>query len=300
MDNKKIIIGHHISKGGHRMDEAIELATAQVAKHGVKLGALQLFAVGPLAVKDNLSEAEMLAIGALHGPIKIIHGSYFDNPWGSKPYLAKKIIKREFEIGQAIGAKGLVIHLAKKPPNEIAAIIPELLGLRGSTNQTILYLEIESYKPNEGTYETPAKIKALFDLIEPSIRPHIGLCIDTAHLWAANVNVRTAISPDEANEGLDMAQWLANLPPIEHVMVHLNDQIWPKGSGRDEHAPLAYGTIWSEDKSGLITIIQHSINNQWPIILERKEDKPKIHGRPLISNIDSDYITLADLGFLEP
>lgn len=299
-------IGNHVHKNGRKMHLAIAEDIKKAAEMGVKMTCCQIYVVGPRNNKQTLSNEEIDGIKRLTSdeanPIDVIvHSSYLSNPWGSKPEFGIHLIKKELEICDQIGAKGLVVHLAKRPREQIVEKLPELFV---NSPVSIVYLEIESYKPSEGTYETPAKICRLFDEIKnrhPALLPKLGLCIDTAHLWAAGVDMS---SDQLAKHWLDRVTCLDS---ISNVMFHLNDQIWALGAGRDQHAPLTYGTLWgaynttignkSSENSGLVEILQYIENKDIIAVLERHENEPKINGQPEISNILSDYMVINELGF---
>lgn len=303
-------IGCHVNKNNSSYSEEIQRYINMAKDANVVMECAQIFVIGPRNTKESVDDGEIESLRGLIDTAKIdlyVHGSYLDNPWGRRPALGIHLIRKELEICDAIGAKGLVVHLAKVPPGDIAAMLPKLLkGRMKSSKETKLFLEIESYKASQNTYEKPSKILNLFGLIEKEFEgvsadpfDYIGLCIDTAHLWAAGVDISTSDK---------VAKWLELVEesPIRHYMIHLNDQIWPKGSGRDEHAPLCYGTIWSDyhpnsvcdyRKSGLYEFMSWAESQDIPCVLERKPDKPKIDNKPEINNIESDFMIIGEMGF---
>lgn len=301
----KMPLGNHIHRDGKKFPEAIARDIARAKSAGVEMKSGQIFVIGPQSTRENLDEEEKKQLKSITdgGFQLIVHSSYLSNPWGRKPGFGAHLVKRELEICDEIGAKGLVVHLARKPPDEIADMIPKLLK---SSPKTRLFLEIESYKADDNTYETTAKISRLVEKIVAKgvSKEAFGICIDTAHIWAAGVDISDYSS---------MRLYIENIKQNEvELMVHLNDQIWALGSGRDEHAPLAYGTIWGiynpdayidgmerkdiED-SGLAAMLDWVETEDICVILERKPDKPKINSRPLIDNILSDYTLIGKLEY---
>lgn len=331
-------IGNHVEKAGLRMHEAIRRDMKISEQAGVKMTCCQIFVMGPRNVNQGgLSPEERIGIANLvkETGLKIfVHGNYFDCICGVKKQWAWSLVRKELEICDEIGAAGLVIHLPKVAAKEIAATIPEML--QGGT-KTRLYLEIESYKPTETTtYELPRKIAVLMQELFALERSHlhlnvkrdIGICLDTAHAWAAGVDIA---------EYEDAKKWLREMTEAAggcNVIMHLNDQINAKGSGKDQHAPLAYGTIWGAylkngtvEKCGLHAVVEwlhertidqtidqtigqnigqttDQKTNQRCCILERKNHEPKIKVEnaetgtvylPTIDNIISDYLVLSKL-----
>ena len=171
---------------------------------------------------------------------------------------------------------GVVIHLPKKPPTEIYKGIRRL-----ELGNSRLILEMESYHANENTYETPEKAKALFThLIDNGIsKSNLGFCIDTAHLHSAGIDIKS-----RENAQLYLDKLTSLMPPQIPIMVHLNDQAHAFASGKDNHASLTYGTLWSEynvetgtkklDESGIIPFLTYPSTNamDYPVIIERKPE----------------------------
>jgi len=90
--------------------------------------------------------------------------------------------------------------------------------------------------------------------------PRLGLCLDTAHVFEAGFDVRTAAGLDEALARLDAACGLERL-----VMLHLNDSKTPFGSNRDRHENIGGGEIGLE---GFRAIVNHPAFADVPGILE--------------------------------
>lgn len=308
-------IGNHVTKDGVAMDTAINNQLILAESNGVRLSCVQIFLIGPQNTRENLNEYEKSGISKIinTGVRVYAHASYLSNPWGAKSAFGISLASREMSICDEIGIRGLVVHLARKPPADIAAAIPSILA---KSKNSILFLEIESYKPltadvtstTSCTYETPHKLGELMRAIvaaNPSNMDRIGICIDTAHLWAAGVDIST-----HAN----MSKWIydahaeMSAAGCTNYLIHLNDQIWTLGGGRDEHAPLLRGTIWGRfnterngldtpENSGLKSVLEWAAANNVDMILERKSTKPVIKdfSGTIVNNILSDYHVLREM-----
>jgi len=283
------LLGHHVGKEGVKtFDEA--LAAANDAT-------VQVFVVGPRNSRA-LSAADLDAIKADATKRHVyVHASYLSNLWGRKPEFGRMICRNELAICDDIGAAGYVLHLARAP---VAAIASELKILSDQPFATRIFLEIESYRAEANTYETAEKLRVLFaELAAANLDlDKFGVCVDTAHLWAAGETL------DSAESAAAWFDKLSGVAQIKHYLIHLNDQTHAKGAGRDEHAPLAYGTIWGKyntaatDKSaididklktsGLYSVLQWAVANSVDMILERRSNKPKINNLPIGNNILSD------------
>ena len=90
--------------------------------------------------------------------------------------------------------------------------------------------------------------------------PRLGLCLDTAHVFEAGFDLRTAAGLDEALARLDAACGLERL-----VMLHLNDSKTPFGSNRDRHENIGEGEI---GRDGFRAIVNHPAFADVPGILE--------------------------------
>ena len=87
-----------------------------------------------------------------------------------------------------------------------------------------------------------------------------GICLDTAHLFAAGIPAHTA-------EGLEeMVLHLQELDLLSALgLVHLNDSKTPFASGRDRHDNPGEGLIGSD---GLSRLVRHPAFRMVPFILE--------------------------------
>lgn len=276
-------IGNHVQLGEQSASQTIKENIARAKSAGINLAAIQIFVSGPAnsRVMEKSRQDEIKKIIAETKIELYVHGSYFDNPWGPKANFATHNILRELAICDHIGASGLVIHLARAAPADITAAIKKICKNGAATK---IFLEIESYFGNDLTYETPAKIAALANLLKSAgLINKVGFCIDTAHLWSAGVDIR---SKEAA------AQWIAGYSSAAagfETIIHLNDQVYEFGSGRDEHHALGYGTIWSQDNSGILPFLEMGHT----MILERRENKPAIPS--VADNIKSDYSLISQL-----
>lgn len=267
------MLGFHVRKEG---SESNDLATN--LQESVRIlsdydfqPCAQIFVTGPKSYKEiKMNKDKIKEIMAPYG--LVIHGSYIDNPWGDSIHRKRAIknIRREMKIAEDIGANGVIVHLGAGINND--NILKEVIsGLRDST--VTLWLEINAAKPSEGTFETPSKIRKLYDSLQNiNTTIDIGLCIDTAHLHSCGVSISTY------NQAIT---WLGGLPPMKY-MLHLNDSESVLGSGQDRHAALCQGNIWGEfnidnsklpiSESGLTAFCLWAKKHALMTILERKTE----------------------------
>lgn len=88
----------------------------------------------------------------------------------------------------------------------------------------------------------------------------VGICLDTAHLYAAGWDLRTT-------EGCrQLVHELEDKIGLNRIKVmHLNDSLAPLGSKRDRHANIGKGELGEE---GIVAIINNAFLNQLVLILE--------------------------------
>lgn len=288
-------LGYHVNKntgGTKSMSEALATASENLASWGVSKTAMQIFAVGPQNHKPvHIDIQECKKVIREKNITLVIHGSYVDNPW-KRAKGAIHNIKQEMRIAAQLGASGVIVHLGTGAL-DLDNFRHVMSGL--ATNEitglgVTLWLEIHSAKQSDATYETPEKIAALFEKCKQVASPDgvplkIGLCIDTAHLYACGL----ALTDYDTT-----SRWLAALPANQY-MLHLNDCATPLGSGRDQHERLLYGNIWDAyhpdlglpiENSGLLALLEWAESNSVITILERKPE-----------HISADLMLIHNLGF---
>jgi deoxyribonuclease-4 len=257
------------------MAEHIEAARREAETEAdFKIAAVSLFVGGPHNRQITLQEAERDELAeylSRTGITAIAHSSYTAVPWRGDPDAAR-FIREEAGVCRDAGIVGLVVHLPKAPVAQVMRYAERLLnpdapGVR-------IYLEIPAVRPAESYYETPAKLETLFRALRGIDPPlgRFGLCIDTAHLWTAGVDLRTYAAADAWLQALEQR---AGVIPPSHVMAHLNDSQRPRGVGPDKHAPLAQGRIWEAyrdrlPESGLAAFTDYAQRHNTVAVLERK------------------------------
>lgn len=269
-------IGFHVSKksivGGtksRKMKDAIPEDMQLVSSRGLSPVA-QIFVCGPQRAVETLSEDDKDWIIAHPEYPVVVHGAYIDHPWSETQKAINNIVL-EMTIAGRLNATGVVVHLA------IGAFDDEIFHRVISQcirDNIILWLETQSAKSAPWTYETPEKMAGLCARVA-SYAGKVGICIDTAHLFACGASLTTR---EEAAAIFDVlsAERYADMP----VMIHLNDSTSTQGSGVDRHAGLCTGNIWRAyavgglpvRESGLAYVIEWAKARKCDIILERDYD----------------------------
>lgn len=267
--SKNIIYGLHIDKGIRPIHIAIEEDIKHIKKICGVCDVVQFFVVGPQNLHPTIHPDEYDDVKKI-SVMKIIHGAYVGAPWNNAPG-SLHCIHMEMEIAMSIGAAGIIVHLGKNTISNLGVInrfIPGKVGVGGIPRTfPVIYLEINSTKPGPNSFETPAKLRALFAAAALTVKREItlGLVIDTAHLYACGINIADSRVVDK---------WIAEITSVikEYkipVILHLNDCKTPLGCGKDIHAYIGAGLIWRSDTKTLGMFIEFAKKNNCPIILER-------------------------------
>lgn len=295
------MFGFHVNRDwrkGAPLPANIGTALVDIEQRGVKnVKSVQVFMSSPREQNLKFTDADAEALSRCledRGLWGVAHATYLDRPWpGSKnPAFSQKFIRSELRMADKAGLHGLVVHLQTESPEETASVLDTLVV---PECQVKVYLETPHVRPEVSHYETPEKLKVLYDLIkERNLEKHFGLCIDTAHLWACGVD----ISSFE-----DGSAWIAALEasgiPASCLLFHLNDSCKQCGGGVDHHAPLAEGNIWGAyahnlKDSGLAAFVDFIERHDLPCILERSNTKKK--GQPPKAELLNDFTVLRSLG----
>lgn len=276
--------GMHVSKAGRKNTKksrpmAVALQQDMAFMEGFNIGkpSAQIFVCGPQTYAQTLSADDKAAIRRYvdeTGLSLVIHGAYVDIPWSQRQQAIGNIME-EMRIAYQIGATGVVVHLGNSTNNSIEFVLNELGRLEQTVKEsTMLWLETNSVRASANSFETPEKIRALFEKVKlynvHSI--NVGLCVDTAHLFACGVSLDTY---DKAK------QWFTSIPDVP-LMLHLNDSGSKLGSGKDLHESLCYGEIWRVyhpetgilpiEQSGLAYIVEMVHKKNIVAILERDDE----------------------------
>ncbi len=280
-------IGFHCSKDGRKMHVALAEDLAYLRSYGIAQPCMQIFVSGPQSFRETLSDEEKAGVRSIILREKLalcVHGAYVDHPWG-KNLPSIQNIKDEMKIAYQLGATGVIVHLGSGAGDDdnLRYVMERLADQDAEIKRnTILWLEIHTAKPSATTVETPAKLRLLFERVrqivgDPAENPdalRIGLCIDSAHLFACGFAMDTY---DITSKWLKDVK--AGLPTGTPIMMHLNDSASTLASGRDKHEALTMGKLWGHynlqhgslkiEDSGLTAILEWAETDNISLILER-------------------------------
>ncbi len=239
-------IGIHTSIAGSYVN-ALEAAK--------KLGAnaLQIFSASPrmwqgATVRIAASDAkafrarrEVLALGPL-----VIHANYLVNLAATQPMLWTRSIQafhEELVRGVVLGADYLVVHPGSRgeAPVEkaIATIIESVKQAARRVPLGRLRILIEN-TAGMGT-AVGSRLEEVASILRGLQGLHVAACLDTAHLFAAGYDIRSAAGLEQTIDAIDRTIGLDKVP-----VIHVNDSKIPLGGRVDRHENIGQGKIGEE------------------------------------------------------
>src|ERR1700691_1814390 len=266
-----IRIGIHTSIAGN-ISGALESA------HGLGANALQIFSASPRMWTRGLArvaESDASRFRARRkelglGPL-VIHDNYLINLASANPVLRARSVQafhQELVRAIALGADFLVAHPGccggdRGLPEAGHAIAHGLNEATRGLKVRDLGLLLEN-TAGQGT-SVGSRFEELQGIIDKCPELPLGVCIDTAHLFAAGWDLRTA-------EGLAAAlQDIERVIGLKHVaVIHTNDSKVPHGSRVDRHEHIGKGKIGLE---AFRRILNHGLLAGRAFILETPIDK---------------------------
>ena len=184
--------------------------------------------------RDALRDTEVQTISA--------HDSYLINLASPDPVLRARSIDSfvsELRRCEALGLQFLVSHPGNFMDDRASGLDrnAEAIGaaLEIVPGKTMVLMEMTA---GSGTSigSSFEEIAALIKLVPAKVRRRVGVCIDTAHIFAAGYDITTDY--DGVIQKFDDIVGLKRLR-----MMHLNDSKTPLGSHRDRHELIGEGAI---------------------------------------------------------
>ena len=266
-----IRIGIHTSIAGD-ITGALDLA------HGLGANALQIFSSSPRMWPRGparIAEAEAARFRERRrelglGPL-VIHDNYLINLASPNPVLRTRSVQafhQELVRALALGADFLVAHPGCGRESDTNTAINSIAqGLKQATrglklgDLTILLENTAGQGTSVGS-----RFEELKGILDACPDLPLGICIDTAHTFAAGWDLRTAEGLESALQAMDRTVGLDRV-----VVVHVNDSKTHLGSRVDRHENIGKGKIGLE---AFGRILNHPLLAGRAFILETPIDKP--------------------------
>ncbi|HVP03042.1 MAG TPA: deoxyribonuclease IV [Solirubrobacteraceae bacterium] len=235
-----MLIGAHVSPAG---------GPAKAVARGEDLGAhaIQIFNQNPRAWKPTLYSDEQVAAfaGAMDGSsVKalLIHAVYLLNAASDDPEIRAKTLTSltaSLRAGDALGAHAVVLH----PGSAKTGDVPAAIARAGEVIREALAgseacpLHLENTAGAGGTLgRSFEELGALLEAAGGGAR--LGVCLDSCHLLASGIEIRT---PPALAQALDACERAVGRGRVGSL--HLNDSQTPLGSNRDRHANVGEGEL---------------------------------------------------------
>jgi len=265
-------IGIHTSIAGD-IAGALELA------HGLGANALQIFSSSPRMwtrgtgriadVDATRFRARRKELGL--GPL-VIHDSYLINLASANPVLRARSVQafhQELVRAIALGADYLVAHPGccgadRGVAQAVSAVAQGLRQAARGLKLGDLQLLLEN-TAGQGT-SIGSKFEELRGIIDACSDLPVGVCIDTAHLFASGWDIRTSEGLDKTLMALDRTVGLERI-----LVVHCNDSKTPLGSRVDRHEHIGKGKIGLD---AFVRILNHPLLAGRAFIAETPIDNP--------------------------
>ena len=256
-------LGVHISIAGG-FAEAVGRAkrlgctTMQLFSRSPRGGAAPALSVDDGAAFDALRRRAGIDPLAVHAPYIINLASPEPAMWRQ----SLRLYQEEYRRAARLGAQFLVTHVGSHRGEGEALGIRQVAAalnrtLDGADAGTLILLE-NTAGSGQGLGERFEQLAAIRSGV--TARERVGVCLDTAHLFAAGYPIHTAAGLEETVAAFDAAVGLSHVR-----LIHLNDSKVPFGAKVDRHWHIGQGHIGLEAFGRLLA---HSALRELPFILE--------------------------------
>ncbi len=260
--------GAHVSIAGG-IDKAPERA------HGLGCECFQIFTRSPRggkppALGKDLVDSFLAACGEHDLKDYYVHTPYYINLASEKKEIrisSVSIIRDELERSSVIGAKYVMTHLGsskgmdrKAAVDKVVDALNRVLDGTGSLSSNLLLENAAGQGDTIG--DTLEELASILDVIN---HPDVGVCIDTAHLFASGYDIRTGLAL-----GKTMDELSSVIDPGRIKLLHGNDSKVGLGEKKDRHEHIGKGKI---GKDGFKALINHPALKNLNMIVEIPPDK---------------------------
>jgi len=252
------------------MDDGIQNAPKRAGELGCEV--FQMFTRSPeggsaLKITPEIAEEFKLAMKKNNQAECYIHAPYYINFASSNKAIrsaSARVIREELERSSLIGAKYVMFHLGSAKDMERAKalkITAEGVAkvMDGYTGSTELLLEVSAGAGNiiGDTFEELAEIIKLSGY-------NLGVCLDTAHIFASGYDIRTAEAMAKTLEAISKTVGKEAIK-----LIHANDSKIDFGEHKDRHEHIGEGKIGLEGFTQVLSTFNLDL------ILETEHDKIK-------------------------
>ena len=256
LDNQQFRIGCHVG-----LEKSSIVKTLQRV-NDIGMTTCQVFVGNPLTYKVKSLETERQAIidyqdrnlGRTHF---FVHAPYVINLASDKPETKDKSRQcLETLLRELRGIDcSVVLHTGAR--GTLEDVGEELNKLTRDPQAPAVLLE-NSDGAGTKLGKSFEDLRRISEVVDRSFK--MGYCIDTAHLFTSG---ESNFETDSSGE--DVVEFLS---PYRHRLIHLNDSKTCFCSHDDNHHSLCEGCIWRESQGSLQTLLQGSLADRVPVVLE--------------------------------
>lgn len=232
----------------------------KAARQAQQLGceAIQIFASNPTGWQPPADDPARCAAFAqaardynldpvvIHAPYLINLASPDDIIWEKSIALLSWTLQR----GALLGAKYVVFHTGSHRgtgvETGIQRIVRALERILPETPREVMLLLENDVGAGNSLGHSFEQLATILNML-PHYADHLGVCLDTAHLWGAGHDISTPQSTQDVLRQVDESIGLSRLE-----IIHLNDTEKALGSHRDVHARVGEGIIGSPGLRALL------------------------------------------------
>jgi len=256
-------VGAHVSIAG-----GVDNAPERERGFGGNCG--QIFTHSPQVWQDpNIEDEEAASFRAAEDLRPwVIHSSYLVNLCTPKDDLREKSIdamQKEVDAAEQLDIEYVNVHLGAHTGagvdgglSNAASALDELDIPDGVT--VLVESDAGSGTKLGGQFEHLARVLAASE-------QDLGVCLDTAHMWAAGYDLS---SPEAVAETVEEFDDVVGLDALR--CIHLNDSKHGRGTNKDEHDHIGEGEIGRE---GMRAVVNHEGWRDVPFVLETPTDGEK-------------------------
>jgi endonuclease IV len=227
------MIGFQLAANGS-LDASIRSShdVAQIFLHGPRGYARNKYSV--TRVRDAITNKQVW-----------VHSAYPVLPFGlkSRPEVNVRAVEAmvtEATDAHAVGAKGLIVHTSKRHPSFsqeanltiVSNALREYERMLGGRQAAPILIEMQAMHSMPSSFETPEKMQRLLDACGGLSRPY-SICLDTAHIWAAGVDLQSKSVVREYARGVNGLTGVKDMPAVS--LLHFNGNKLGLGCGDDIH-----------------------------------------------------------------
>jgi len=224
----------------------------------------------PPALGKNLVDSFLAECGEHDLEDYYVHTPYYINLASGKKDLRAAsiaIIREELERSSVIGARYVMTHLGSSKGIDRKAAVDKVVDalnrvLDGADDLSSALLLENTAGQGATIGDTFEELAFILDGID---NPSVGVCIDTAHMFASGYDIRTAAALRKT-----MDELLSVIDPGRIKLIHGNDSKIALGDKKDRHEHIGKGKI---GRDGFKAVISHPVLKKLNMIVEIPPDE---------------------------